>query len=225
MYQMSIEPYKAIIFDMDGVLVNTEPHHIIIEKRLFASLGLNISEEEHRSYLGKSSVQMWKEIISKYNLAFAPEHIAEKNSEEIIRYFSGNDKIEIMGGIERVLEELFKKGIPMALASSSDPGTIDIILSKTGLGKYFLHKISCKNVGRSKPDPDIYLYAAGLLSVKPGECIVIEDSFNGIKAAKSAGMYCIAFEGGMSDTTDQSLADESIADFSLLPELLLRLRK
>jgi beta-phosphoglucomutase len=219
---MLIKPFKAIIFDMDGVLVNTEPHHLIIEKRLFASLGLDISREEHISYLGKSSVQMWKEIIARYNLSFAAEDLADRNSEEILRYFSGQGEIEIMPGIEEVLEKLFKKGIPMALASSSDPGTIDLILLKTGLGKYFMHTISCKTVGKSKPDPGVYLYAAILLSVRPEECIVIEDSSNGIKAAKSAGMHCIAYEGGLSDTTDQSLADISVADFSLLPGLILR---
>jgi beta-phosphoglucomutase len=221
---MNQPPFQAVIFDMDGVLVNTEPHHMIIEKRLIAGLGLNISEEEHRSYLGKSSDRMWSEIINKYNLYFDARDLAKRNSEEIIRYFSGQVEIGIMRGIEGVLEELSEKGIPMALASSSDPGTIDLILSKTGLGKYFLYKVSCNSVGRSKPDPDIYLYAAGVLSVRPEECIVIEDSYNGIKAAKSAGMYCIAYEGGIPDTTDQSLADDFIADFSQLPVILRRLQ-
>jgi beta-phosphoglucomutase len=217
---MTMKPCKAIIFDMDGVLVNTEPHHTIIEKRLFAHLNLNISDEEHRSYLGKSSLQMWNEIIINHNLPYTAEELAQRNSEEIITYFSNLDEIGLMPGISELLEDLFIKGIPMALASSSDVKTIDILLSRTGLRKYFLHIVSWEIVGKSKPEPDIYLYTAGLLAVKPEECLVIEDSHNGIKAARYANMYCIAYKGITPEPPCQTPADASFDDFSRLPEIL-----
>jgi beta-phosphoglucomutase len=211
---------KAIIFDMDGVLVNTEPHHLIIEKQLFADLGLTISEEEHSSYLGKSSLQMWKEICLKHKLALNPEDLAQKNSDEILRYFSSPDKIDLIPGVENFLDKIFRRGIPMALASSSDLRTIDLFLSKTGLEKYFLHKVSTEIVGKSKPEPDVYLFTSWLLSIAPGDCLVIEDSPNGIIAAKSAGMYCIAYKADEHKETDHTKADDSFGDFSYLPEVL-----
>jgi beta-phosphoglucomutase len=211
---------KAIIFDMDGVLVNTEPHHVIIENQLFASLDLKISDEEHSRYMGKSSNQMWREIIMNHNLSQNAEELTEWNTDRINNYFSDLHEIELMPGIVDLLENLSQKQIPMAVASSSDSKTIEIILSRTGLNKYFLHKVSSGMVGKSKPEPDIYLYTAGLLCVKPEECLVVEDSPNGIKAAKSANMSCIAYRGVGSDIQDQNLADEAIEDFARLPAIL-----
>jgi beta-phosphoglucomutase len=211
---------KAIIFDMDGVLVNTEPHHLVIEKRLFAGLGLNISKEEHGSYLGKSSLQMWKEIAVSHGLSEKPEVLARKNSEAIIDYFSQPGKIDLIPGVKNTLDLLFNKGIPMAIASSSETSVIDLFISTAGLQKYFLHKVSTEIAGKSKPEPDVYLYTSKLLSVAPEECLVIEDSPNGIIAAKSAGMYCITYKADTHGETDQSMADESFGNFSLLPEIL-----
>ena len=108
----------------------------------------------------------------------------------------------------------------MAVASSSDAKTIEIILSRTGLSKYFLHMISSGLVDKGKPEPDIYLFTAGLLSVKPEECLVVEDSVNGMKAAKAANMLCVAYKGVTSAAQNQNLADESIEDFSQLPAIL-----
>jgi beta-phosphoglucomutase len=211
---------KAIIFDMDGVLVNTEPHHIIIEKQLFAGLNLNITEEEHGTYMGKSTDVMWMEIIRKHNLSYKLQELTERNKKEIIRYFTEMKEIELMPGIVNILEKLFEKRVPMAVASSSDAETIEIILSRTGLSKYFHYRVSSGMVKKSKPAPDIFLYTADLLSVKPEECIVIEDSENGIKAAKAAGMFCVAYRGKSPGTQDQSLADEYISDFSHLETIL-----
>jgi beta-phosphoglucomutase len=211
---------KAIIFDMDGVLVNTEPHHLVIEKRLFAGLGLNISQEEHGSYMGKSPLQMWSEVTARHRLSLNADELAQKNSDAIIKYFSSLDKIDLIPGVKNFLDKIFARGIPMALASSSDVRTIDLFLSKTGLDKYFLHKVSTETVGKSKPEPDVYLLTSKLLSVAPEECLVIEDSPNGIIAAKSAGMYCLAYKTDTHVETDQSMADESFSDFSLLPEIL-----
>jgi HAD superfamily hydrolase (TIGR01509 family) len=217
---MSGKPLKAVIFDMDGVLVNSEPHHIIIEKRLFAQLNLDISDEEHSSYMGKSSEQMWTEIIRNHNLSQKAEELAERNTDRIIDYFSDLPEIELMPGIVNLLEKLFQERIPMAVASSSDAKTIEIILSGTGLSKYFLHMISSGLVTKGKPEPDIYLYTAGLLNVKPEECLVVEDSVNGMKAAKAANMFCVAYKGVSSAGQNHDLADESIDDFSQLPAIL-----
>jgi beta-phosphoglucomutase len=215
---------KAIIFDMDGVLVNSEPHHIIIEKQLFARLNLTISAQEHASYLGKSSLQMWSEIIRKHNLDFKPEDLSERNSLKILEYFSGLNEIELMPGIVTLLEEFSASGIPMAVASSSDIRTIEILLSRTGISNFFLHKVSSETIGKSKPEPDIYLYTARLLSVDPEECLVVEDSENGIKAAKAAGMTCVAYNGICGESGACDMADESIGDFSELPGILRKYR-
>ncbi len=102
----------------------------------------------------------------------------------------------------------------MAVASSSDPETIRVILEKSDLRKYFQHTVSSSLVGKSKPEPDVFLHAAKLLGVSPENCIVFEDSKNGIKAAKTAGMYCIAYYGGDSGYQDQSQADRRITDFN-----------
>jgi len=217
---MSGKPLKAVIFDMDGVLVNSEPHHIIIEKELFAQLNLSISDEEHGSYMGKSSEQMWTEIISKYNLSQKAAELAQRNTDKIIDYFSGLHEIELMPGIVNLLEKIFQKRIPMAVASSSDSKTIEIILSRTGLSRYFLHMVSSGLVEKGKPEPDIYLYTATLLSVRPEECLVVEDSVNGMKAAKAANMLCVAYKGINSGWQNHDLADESIEDFSQLPAIL-----
>lgn len=208
---------------MDGVLVNTEPHHVEIERKLFAGLNLNITEEEHSSYMGKATVVMWAEIIHKHNLPYEVNELSERNKREIIRYFSELKEIELMPGICNILEKLYLKKIPMAVASSSAAETIEIIMSRTGLGKYFLFKVNSGLVSRSKPAPDIFLYTAGLLAVKPEECLVVEDSANGIKAAKAAGMFCVAYTGESPWTLDQSLADECIDDFLQLEAVLRKI--
>jgi beta-phosphoglucomutase len=223
MREMSVKPVKAVIFDMDGVLVNTEPHHVRIERKLFAGLNLNITEEEHSSYMGKATGVMWMEIIRKHNLPYKVQVLAERNHKAIISYFSTLKEIEVMPGVLNALKTLYNVRIPLAVASSSDTETINIILSRTGLSKYFLYKVSSGSVERGKPAPDIFLYTAALLSVKPEECLVIEDSAIGIKAAKAAGMFCIAYRGKSSGTQDQSHADETIDDFSQLEGILHKL--
>ena len=217
---MTLRSIKAIIFDMDGVLVNSEPHHVIIEKGLLARLGLNISEEEHRSYLGKSSEQMWKEVRERHGLKQTAEELASLNSDEIMKHFSRLSEIELMPGVVNLLKKFRDDGVPMAVASSSNLSTIELMLTKTGLAGYFLHAMSCETVGKSKPEPDVYLHTAELLSVNPKECLVIEDSGNGIKAAKAAGMMCVEYKADKTSGQSNPMADITIDDFSELPAIL-----
>ncbi len=216
---MSIFSKKAIIFDMDGVLVDSEPHHVKIEKQLFAKLKLNISEEEHNTYMGKATNVMWDEIIHNKKLSYSSKELVEQTEKISKRYFA-QQKLPPIDGLVEQLEKLKKNKTPMAVASSSGQEIIDVILKSNGLDKYFKYMVSSELVGESKPEPDIFLHTAKLLGVKPEECIVIEDSTNGIKAAKTANMFCIAYYGVVANTQDQSLADVQIANFSELENIL-----
>ena len=124
-----------------------------------------------------------------------------------------------MPGVVELLENLIAKKIPYALASSSDLEIIQIIMEKSGLKKYFRHMVSSSQVGKSKPAPDVFLHTANLLDVDSSKCVVIEDSRNGIAAAKAAGMYCIAYSGAHSGHQDQSMADRQISHFDELIDL------
>ncbi|MCK3682810.1 HAD family phosphatase [Maribellus sp. YY47] len=211
---------RAVIFDMDGVLVDSEPYHIEIENRMFSKMKLDISDEEHATYMGTATDVMWRQIIEKRNLSLDAEEMTRLTNREGVPFFSGLDKLDPMPGLIRLLDFLKSKSVPMAVASSSDPETVKIIIEKSGLRKYFKHTISSGTVGKSKPSPDVFLHVAKLLDVEPEDCLVIEDSKNGIRAAKSAGMYCVAYSGAATRSQDQSEADLVIDDFEKLKAIL-----
>jgi HAD superfamily hydrolase (TIGR01509 family) len=211
---------KAIIFDMDGVLVDSEPFHVEIVKRQFELNKLLISAEEHHQYMGVASDVMWQDIAKRHSLEIAVEELIAQNKAESIRYFKEIKEIPVMNGLVDVLEILSQKRYPMAVASSSFQEIIEIILERTGLRKYFQQVVSSQEAGRSKPEPDVFLLAAKRLKVNPEECLVIEDSANGIKAAKAAGMKCIAYQGPGVHPASQKQADAVIKNFDQLLAML-----
>jgi len=214
---------QAVIFDMDGVLVDSEPYHVQNEKLMFHKLGVDISDSEHARYMGTATDVMWEQIIRDRNLKLDVAEITNQTIQQEIPYFQSLDKMDPMPGLVNLLENLQEYGIPMAVASSSDKAIINIILDKSRLRKYFKHTVSSGEIGKSKPEPDVFLHAAKLLGVAPENCLVFEDSKNGIKAAKAAGMYCIAYSGGDSGNQDQTQADHRIADFNEIDvEMLLK---
>jgi HAD superfamily hydrolase (TIGR01509 family) len=212
----SLSNFKAVIFDMDGVLVNSEPFYVEVEQTNFRQLGLEISEKEHQTYQGTATDQMWKIIKERHSLKQPVDELVEMTNSLVTPYFNSLEEMEPMPGVEQLIKKLKEKGFPLALASSSTPDVIDIILKKTGLRKYFDVVVNSQLAGASKPEPDIFMLAAKKLAVHPKKCLVIEDSTNGIKAAKSAGMFCIAFAGPGSELQDQSQADLIVTDFGEL---------
>jgi beta-phosphoglucomutase family hydrolase len=210
---------KAVIFDMDGVLVDSEPFHVQNEKMMFKKLGLDISDEEHAGYMGTATDVMWEQIIRNKKLSLDVAEITAKTIQQEIPFFQSLDKIEPMPGLLVLLEKLKEKKIPMAVASSSDAKIISIILEKSGLKGYFDFAVSSSEVGKSKPEPDVFLHAAKLLGVSPEKCVVFEDSKNGIKAAKAASMYCIAYSGANSGGQNRIAADMHISSFEDLENL------
>jgi beta-phosphoglucomutase family hydrolase len=213
---MTMNKPQAVIFDMDGVLVDSEPFHYKNETRMFKKLGINISDEEHANFTGVATDVMWQIISQTRELPYSVAALTELTVIESNHYFGSLEKIEPLPGLVGLLEKLNAIGIPLAVATSSDAVTMRNILEKSGLRKYFRFTVCRNDVANSKPAPDVFLRAAHLLGVEPKDCVVFEDSRNGIKAAKAAGMYCIAYSGSNSGDQDQSLADRRIADFNEL---------
>ena len=216
MLNKKLTSFDAVIFDMDGVLVNSEPFYIEVEQTNFRQLGLEISEEEHQTYQGTATDRMWQLIKERHGIEHPVDELVKMTNSLVTPYFKSLEKMDSMPGVEKLILNLKGKGIPLALASSSYVDVIEIILQKTGLKKYSNVVVSSQMAGASKPEPDIFLLAAQKLGAQPEKCVVIEDSTNGIAAAKRAGMYCIAFAGPGSELQDQTGADMIIKDFGEL---------
>jgi beta-phosphoglucomutase len=205
--------FDAFIFDMDGVLIDSESFYSEMEQVAFRKVGLNISHEEHITYQGTATDEMWRKIKQLHEVSLTVDELVSITNELTIPVFRSMDKIEPMFGVANLISMLNKMKVPLALASSSFPDVIDIVLDKTGLRTMFDVVVNSRMAGKSKPAPDIFLLAAGKLGISPEKCIVIEDSTNGIRAAKLAGMYCIAYNGPGSEHQDQSEADLIIRDY------------
>lgn len=211
---------KAIIFDMDGVLVDSEPFHIEIEKQQFLQCQLSVSNEEHAQYMGVASDVMWKEIAEHHSINVLVEDLIEQFKVKSIQYFSELEEIPVMPGLIDLLEKLSRNNFPMAVASSSYPEIIKIILEKTGLRKYFDVVVSSQEAGKSKPEPDVFLLAARKLGIPAKDCLVVEDSANGIKAAQAAGMSCVAYQGSGANVQSQKEADAIVKSYAQLGMML-----
>lgn len=192
----------AVIFDMDGTLVATTESDFLAWQRVFSDHGRPLSFDDYFPLLGQKS----QDVVEK-GLGIFGEQVAEILARKMA-YFEEvvNEKgINVLPGAEQLLQRLAEKNIPLALATSSRKMKMELVLQHSGLGKYFNHKISGEQVQQGKPNPDIFLLAAERLQVQPAECIVFEDAVSGVRAAKRAGMYCMA----ISSTHDKSELHEA----------------
>ncbi len=197
---------------MDGVIVNSEPVYQRIEKDMFRNLDIKIDAETYRTFVGLKTLEMWKWIVHQFNLT---EHPADLDREEEKKYIESlqneNGMMPVAGSIQ-LIKLLYDHGYQLALASSNSKVAIDAVLDKFNIGKYFTLTKSGEEVKKSKPEPDIFIEAAGALDRDPEECLVIEDSSNGVKAAIRAGMKCCAYENPETGIQDLSEADLIIQD-------------
>ena len=215
---MHLAKIQAFIFDMDGVLIDSENLYKVIEQNLFDNVGVAIDQDEHVSYQGCSNPVMWSKIRKKHHLHTPLDELVRFTQETVIGYFSSLPEIHPMPGVLKLLDNLKEREIKMALASSSTIEVINIILAKTGLASYFDAVVDSTEAGAGKPDPAIFLLAQKKLGIPKENCVIIEDSANGIKAATAAGIYCIAFNGPGSEHQDQSAANWRISRFSEITE-------
>ncbi len=203
---------NPVIFDMDGVLVDSEPFHMKMEQKLFRELGISVSAEEHLTYVGITPLLMWNLIRARHGLRLSTEALRDLEMER--KYHLMKEMpMSPNAGVSELLAALTGDGHPLALASSSNRQFIELVLDKTGLRPAFESVLGGDEVGAGKPEPDLFLHSADRLGVPPVICTVIEDSTNGILAAKRAGMRCIALRNPHSGAQDLSRADYVVDRF------------
>ena len=211
---------KAIIFDMDGVISDSEPCHVEAEKRLFKPYGIHLTTEYLQKFMGKYVTDLLGSIIHDHNLDVDIQTHLPVHQKNLVQSYREN-ALPIDGALD-LIKTLAKAGIPLGLASSSVHLLIDVVLEKFHIRSYFKAVVSGEDVKRTKPNPDIFLETARRLNVIPKACIVIEDSGAGVCAAKSAGMFCIGYRSANSGHQDFSLADVIIDDLRMIsPDWML----
>ena len=195
-----------MIFDLDGVLLDSESLYKTVNMKLFSELGVHITDEEYNSFIGISGDKMWVYIKKKGNL---PQSISELRGLERERKFEGLSEHNLIPneGLFELLNRIKQKNIPACIASSGLMKNIQLILSKLNVEDYFSYIVSGEMPKQGKPAPDIFLLAAEYFKVKPENCLVIEDSRNGTLAAKAAGMTCAGYINPGSGNQDLSRAD------------------
>jgi HAD superfamily hydrolase (TIGR01509 family) len=193
----------AVVFDLDGVLIDSE--HVWDEERqqLAEERGGRWNENASRDMMGMSSLEWSRYMHDVVGLTEEPEEI----SAEVVRRLTDRYRRELplIAGAEQAVERIAERW-PLALASSSNRELIDLVLESSGLGRCFEASVSSEEVARGKPAPDVFLEAARRLGTKPTRCAAVEDSENGILAAKAAGMRTIAIPNQQYPPHDDSLA-------------------
>jgi len=207
---------KAVIFDMDGVIVNTEPIANKANGELFKSLNITVPDDVYASFIGSSDKNNMQKLIDLYKLEYTREYLLDEKYKYYYEVFDKADDLELMPGVKNLIADLHSKDMKLLLASSAAKRKIDRVFSRFDLYPYFDEIISGEDFEFSKPHPAIFLEAVSKSGFTANECVIIEDSYNGIKAAKAAGVYCIAYESGHGLKQDTSEADTFITDFRQL---------
>jgi HAD superfamily hydrolase (TIGR01509 family) len=210
------EPFRAVIFDLDGVLADSEPSWDDIDAKLLSEYGVAYRGEHHREVLGvsyKGSVEFFKKT---FNITAPTEELMRRRCEIATEFFA--NKIGLFPHVKEVLQRLRDTGLRLAVATSSVSASARPFLDRHQLTGFFEVIITGDEIERGKPAPDIYLRAAEKLGVMPSECLVIEDSLSGIAAGKAAKMRVAAIpDRRFVDARDYE--DEADYVFSSLSEI------
>jgi HAD superfamily hydrolase (TIGR01509 family) len=185
---------RAAIFDVDGVLVDSEPLHALVVREILAREGQAITDTEYTELIGRDQVSAWQWLKVRFGLSAGVELYMAAYETELVHRVR-ESVLEPLPCAREVVARWRNDGLALAAASSSSRSVVSATLARIGLSDAFDVRVGGDDVARGKPDPGIFLAAARLLSVAPRACVVIEDSVHGITAARSARMAVIAVRG------------------------------
>jgi len=214
------QPFRAVIFDLDGVLADSEPRWTEIDKKLLAEYGVSYHDEYHRNVLGVSyrlAVEFYKKT---FGLSVPTEELMRRRGEIAAEFFAS--RIGLFPSTRAVIKELRQMNLHLAVATSSVSASARPFLDRHGLTTFFEVILTGEEIERGKPAPDIYLRTAEKLGVPTNECLVIEDALSGIAAGKDAGMRVAAIpDTRFVDAREyEKQADYLLRDLSEIPPLV-----
>ncbi len=204
---------KAVLFDMDGVIVDTEPLHRKAYFRMFEEVNINVSETLYDSFTGQATLPICRTLCEYFSISDTPENLVSIKRKHFKNIFENDNELSLLSGVHELIKDYHSNGLTLVLASSASMPNINRIFERFDLDKFFKAKISGADLRASKPHPEIFLKAAELAEEHTEHCMVIEDSTNGIAAAKAANIYCVGFKSPHSVNQDYSKADRVITRF------------
>lgn len=207
---------KAVIFDMDGIMIDSEPLWEKTERIMLGRKGIEYNPIYRDKIVGLNQNDSGKLLRETFNLPETVEEIIAGRIEILLGLYE--TELELVPRLLPLLKELGESGLLLALASSSPIEVINFVLDTFSIGKYFTVVVSGDTVPLGKPHPGIYLHTANNLGIEPSECVVIEDSINGVKSAKRAGMICLAVPDKRLSLKEFQIADlivDSLNEVSL----------
>lgn len=211
--QKKLKMLKAVIFDMDGVIINSEPLHHKAYHKMFEEVNINVSDSLYESCTGQSTLNVCKHVKDTFNLKETPETLVAIKRKHYEYIFENDKTFNLIDGVLNLIKDYHANGLTLVLASSASMPSINRIFNRFDLNKYFKAKLSGADLKASKPHPEIFIKAAEASGFSPEECIVIEDSTNGITAANAANIFCVGFDSVHSKNQDYTNANLKIKDF------------
>lgn len=214
---------KAVLLDMDGVMVDSEHQWKAMEGPFLGGLLGKWDDSDHERIVGLNVVDLHAFLAREYGLELPLREFLERSQQQALEIY--RERVTLAPGLVETLEDLRANGVSLGIASSSPRPWIGLVLERFGLAAYFQAVVSGDDVGgRTKPLPDIYLKCAAAVGAEPARCLAVEDSVIGVTAAKAAGMTVAAYRSGTNDEQDLSRADFEARHFDELRYARLRSR-
>ncbi|WP_254531965.1 HAD family hydrolase [Natrinema gelatinilyticum] len=214
----------AVLFDMDGVLVNSEDYWVDVERAEIFPATVPDADVDLAETSGMNFREIYDYLDAEYGAAISREEFVQRFDEAAEEIYT--ERAELLDGLHDLLAELDDRGVPTALVSSSPHDWIDMVTERFDLEGSFDRVVSADDIdGASKPAPDVFAYAADEIGVPADECIVVEDSANGIEAAARAGTVVVAYRIDAHGDIDRSPADEIVDSPAALRDCVLELAR
>jgi HAD superfamily hydrolase (TIGR01509 family) len=207
---------------MDGVIVDTEPVHKYAYFKHFEELNIVVTDELYHTLTGNSTRNVFQKLKNQFNLTEDVEDLIQRKRAIFNDAFDTKEDLFLIDGVEELIKDLHTNGLQLIVASSASKLTINRVFTRFNLHQFFTHIVSGEDFPKSKPHPAIFEHAASL-SIAPKEnCIVIEDSTNGIEASVAANIYCIGYNSLHSKFQDLSKANNIIQNFNELNAKIIK---
>jgi HAD superfamily hydrolase (TIGR01509 family) len=205
-------PFRAVVFDLDGVLWDGEPLYHEAFNVVLAPYGWRVTSEDYVNIIGHSVESAWDWVISHFGLVEPREEFVRQYDAAVLEMLSS--PVEPLPGVRELIDELHRRGIPVGLASASLRQWVDATIRGLGLEDAFIVTVSASEVEHAKPAPDLYLKAAAGLGIPPEQCVAVEDTGAGLASAKAAGMFGIQTRASSTALPPLPAADMVIQAYS-----------